>query len=195
MDSTKIISIIYISTFFLVLLINTIFQLKTGKNNLFNFSMKNKDGVYSLIIFSFTNIWFVEIFRNLFFPLNNFIFKNFFNHSVCKIFSAILFLLGIILYIRSLVDLNSEWVVGTNSKKVKQLVKKGIYSYTRNPIYIFFMIFYFSIFLLFGSIEMFLFFLVATIIFYRIILIEEKELEEKFKDEYLNYKKKVKRFV
>jgi protein-S-isoprenylcysteine O-methyltransferase Ste14 len=104
-------------------------------------------------------------------------------------------LFGIILYIRSLVDLNSEWVVGTNSQKVKRLVTKGIYSYTRNPIYIFFMIFYFSIFLLFGSIEMFLFFLVATFIFYRIILIEEKELEEKFKREYIDYKKRVKRFV
>ncbi len=195
MDLTKILSIIYISTFFLVVLINSLFKLKREKNHLFNFSLKNQDGVYSLIIFSFTNIFFFEIFRNIFFPFNDFIFKNFFNHFLFKIFSAILFLFGIILYIRSLVDLNSEWVVGTNSQKVKRLVTKGIYSYTRNPIYIFFMIFYFSIFLLFGSIEMFLFFLVATFIFYRIILIEEKELEEKFKREYIDYKKRVKRFV
>lgn len=147
-----------------------------------------------MIIFSLTNIWFFEVFRNILFPVNNLIFKNFLTHFVFKIFSAILFFIGIIIYIKSLIDLNSEWVVGTNSKKVKQLVKRGIYFYTRNPMYTFFIIFYFTIFLLFGSFEMFLFFILATFIFYRIILIEEKELEEKFKDEYIDYKKRIKRF-
>ncbi|MEO0234096.1 MAG: isoprenylcysteine carboxylmethyltransferase family protein [candidate division WOR-3 bacterium] len=179
----------------MVLLVNIIFKLKTEKNNIFNFSLKSKDGIYSFIIFSFTNIWIFEIFRNSFFPFDNILFKNFLTYSVFKIFSAILFLFGIIFYIRSLVDLNSEWVVGTDPKKVKQLVTTGIYSYTRNPIYIFFIIFYFSIFLLFGSIEMFLFFIAATFIFYRIVLIEEKELEKRFKGKYIDYKKKVKRFI
>uniref|UniRef100_A0A7C3J6K5 Isoprenylcysteine carboxylmethyltransferase family protein n=1 Tax=candidate division WOR-3 bacterium TaxID=2052148 RepID=A0A7C3J6K5_UNCW3 len=190
----KIFSIIFFSLFLLTVISNTIIKIKKEKIKPYNFDLKTNDGKLSFLIFVFTDSWIFEVFRNIFFYKDNFLFKDLIPFYFVKTLSSFIFIFGFIIYIISLFDLNSEWVIGTDSKKVKKLVKSGAYSLTRNPMYIFFIIFYFSVFLLIGSIEMLIFFLSSCIIFYLMILNEEKELEEKFKNEYLDYKSKVKRF-
>ena len=78
----------------------------------------------------------------------------------------------------------------------KRLIKTGIFAYTRNPIYISFILFHFSMFLVFENV---LYFLSSVGLFYWIsnfiIPVEEKHLKSKFGDEFERYCRAVKRWL
>ena len=81
----------------------------------------------------------------------------------------------------------------TNTDKI---IKTGIYAYSRNPIYLSFVLFHFGMFLTFENIMYFLsslglFFWLNNIV----IVEEEKFLENKFKDEFNRYCKSVKKWI
>ena len=107
-------------------------------------------------------------------------------------------IIGIILILAGIII----WLFAVVKSKITQeiidnkLVKTGIYSYIRHPIYSAFLLF--STGLIFLSQNIFLFFL--PIIYWIILTIgmkktEEKWLLEKFGDEYLEYSKEVNRFI
>ena len=78
----------------------------------------------------------------------------------------------------------------------KRLIKTGIYAYTRNPIYISFVLLHFSMFLIFENVVYFLSSIGLFIwIHHFVIKQEENYLTEKFGDEYLRYRKSVKRWL
>ena len=77
-----------------------------------------------------------------------------------------------------------------------KIIKTGIYAYSRNPIYLSFVLFHFGMFLTFENIMYFLsslglFFWLNNIV----IVEEEKFLENKFKDEFNRYCKSVKKWI
>ena len=77
-----------------------------------------------------------------------------------------------------------------------KIIKTGIYAYSRNPIYLSFVLFHLGMFLTFENV---MYFLCSIGLFYWldnfIIIEEEKYLNTKFKDEYKRYCKSVKRWV
>jgi len=78
----------------------------------------------------------------------------------------------------------------------KRLIKTGIFAYTRNPIYISFVLFHFSMFLIFGNVVYFLssiglFFWIDKVVIKK----EENFLNKKFGEEYLRYCNAVKRWI
>ena len=78
----------------------------------------------------------------------------------------------------------------------KEFVTSGLYKYLRNPMYVSYVIMYLGLFFIYGSWLLFFFTLLLLLPFINlvVIFIEEPELEKRFGDPYLEYKKKVKRW-
>ncbi len=77
-----------------------------------------------------------------------------------------------------------------------KIIKTGIYAYSRNPIYLSFVLFHFGMFLTFENI---VYFLCSLGLFFWlnnfVIAEEERFLEEKFKDEFHRYCQSVKKWI
>ncbi len=77
-----------------------------------------------------------------------------------------------------------------------KIIKTGIYAYSRNPIYLSFVLFHFGMFLTFENI---MYFLCSLGLFFwlnnYVIIEEEKYLESKFKDEFNRYCSSVKKWI
>ncbi len=78
----------------------------------------------------------------------------------------------------------------------ERIIKTGIFAYSRNPIYLSFVLFHFGMFLLFENTMNFLcslglFFWLNNFV----IVEEEKFLKSKFNDEYLRYCESVKKWI
>ena len=80
--------------------------------------------------------------------------------------------------------------------KTKRLIKTGIFAYTRNPIYIAFVLFHFSMFLTFENVVYFITSIgIAIWINSYVIKAEEEYLLSEFSDEYQRYMSSVKRWI
>ena len=78
----------------------------------------------------------------------------------------------------------------------KRIIKTGIFSYTRNPIYLAFVMFFISMFLVFENVMYFLSAVgLAFWLHNYVIQSEENFLLNKFPDEYDRYMKAVKRWI
>ena len=78
----------------------------------------------------------------------------------------------------------------------KKLVIKGLYKYTRNPIYIAYFLIFLGEFLLFGHILLFLYLLLAVIFFHTLVIYhEEPILKKRFGKSYHKYMEKVPRWI
>ena len=77
-----------------------------------------------------------------------------------------------------------------------KIIKTGIYAYSRNPIYLSFVLFHLGMFLTFENIVYFLSF-IGLFIWLNNFVIEEEEkfLKSKFKEEYIRYCESVKKWL
>ena len=82
------------------------------------------------------------------------------------------------------------------TSSTNRIIKTGIFAYTRNPIYLAFVIFLSSMFLVFENVMYFLSAIgLAIWLHHWVIKIEESFLQSKFGEEYVQYKKSVKRWL
>ena len=99
-----------------------------------------------------------------------------------------LIFLGAIVRIWCFIDLRSTW-------RIDHLVTSGIYGWTRNPIYLSFMVIILGVAL---ASEAWLGFAWATasiVTLYQLARVEESDLEKAFGDEYRRYRTRVPRFL
>ena len=81
-------------------------------------------------------------------------------------------------------------------KPTTAILSDGIYSISRNPVYVAMVIIYLGVVLIFNSLLMLIpLGLVLIAINFGVILREEKYLEQKFGAEYVDYKTKVRRWI
>jgi protein-S-isoprenylcysteine O-methyltransferase Ste14 len=90
--------------------------------------------------------------------------------------------------------------IGLNAREPFQtpstLVKEGPYRFSRNPIYLSIIIILIGLAILVGSLSIFIIALLLFIILWKwFVSWEEKKLEEAFGEEYLEYKKRVRRWL
>jgi protein-S-isoprenylcysteine O-methyltransferase Ste14 len=82
------------------------------------------------------------------------------------------------------------------AKPATSLQTTGIYSISRNPMYLGLVFIYLGLTFQFGNWwTIFLLPILIIVITYRVILPEERYLTRAFGDEYANYKKKVRRWI
>jgi len=102
---------------------------------------------------------------------------------------------GYAIYISALFSLGISWRLGIDEKKPGRLVTTGIYAITRNPMYIFFNLFFLGTFLINGTLIFLIFTIFAAINLHYQILGEEKFLEEVHGQPYRDYRSVTGRYL
>ena len=144
-----------------------------------------KIGIFTILVLVL-NIW-----SGLYFPLPN----NGFN-DIGLGFGWALYIAGLGLAIWAKLTMKKSWGVPAQHKKEVQsrLITGGPFKYTRNPIYLGFIMFLLGYGFLLQSYFTFLV-LIVIWYFYKSAEKEEKLLEKHFGKEYLKYKQNVPRFI
>tara|TARA_B100002052_G_C15724127_1_gene525559 strand:+ start:159 stop:617 length:459 start_codon:yes stop_codon:yes gene_type:complete len=128
--------------------------------------------------------------------IGEFIFPKYPLIYIINLFGIILIIISIVLFFSSR---NAFFAYDENPlphTDTEKIIKTGIYSYSRNPIYLSFVLFHFAMFLTFENI---MYFLCSIGLFFWlnnfVILEEEKYLKNKFNDEFDRYCKSVKKWM
>lgn len=113
-----------------------------------------------------------------------------------RIIGCIITALGILVFIVSVLQMKDNWRAGVSKEEKTNLVTSGIYKISRNPAFLGFDLMYIGI--LFTFFNWYL--LVATcfvlVLFHlQIVKVEEAFLIEIFGEEYIQYKKRVCRYI
>jgi protein-S-isoprenylcysteine O-methyltransferase Ste14 len=93
-----------------------------------------------------------------------------------RIAGVALIVLGLVVYVSALVALGDSWRVGFDREKPGQLVTGGIYAISRNPIYVFFILYFIGTFLINGNLIFLIFTILIALNAHYLILEEEKFL-------------------
>jgi len=113
-----------------------------------------------------------------------------------NLIGIIVLILSLALFFSSFSMFNSYKENPTPQSNTKRLIKTGIFAYCRNPMYLAFISFHFSMFLTFENVAYFLSAIGLFIwINHNVIPIEESYLKEKFGDEYERYVQAVKKWI
>jgi protein-S-isoprenylcysteine O-methyltransferase Ste14 len=118
------------------------------------------------------------------------------SHIALRIFGIIITAVGVLVFIISVIQMKDNWRAGVQREEKTSLVTTGIYSFSRNPAFLGFDMMYIGI--LFAFFNWYLCFATSfTLIFFhlQIVNVEEDFLIETFGNEYLEYRKKVCRYI
>jgi protein-S-isoprenylcysteine O-methyltransferase Ste14 len=140
--------------------------------------------IYGLILLRLTIVnstWIIE------YDLSDYIFLNYIGLT----FVSCGFILGIL----ALIAMKNSWRVGIKYDQKTDLVTTGIYKISRNPYFFSYDMLILGYILIFPSIVLFILYLTLVTIFHNMILEEEKYLQSVHGDSYLNYKRKVNRYL
>ncbi len=117
-------------------------------------------------------------------------------HIALRIIGVVITALGVMAFIISVVQMKDNWRAGVQREEKTNLVITGIYSISRNPAFLGFDLMYIGI--LFSFFNGYLCFATSfALVFFhlQIVNVEEEFLLEAFGQEYLEYKKKVCRYL
>lgn len=103
--------------------------------------------------------------------------------------------IGDIFFLISVIYMKDSWRAGIPEKDKTKLVTDGIYKFSRNPAFVGFDFMYIGVLLMFFNIGTLLLSLFSIVMLHLQILQEEKYMAKTFGEEYLEYKKKVFRYI
>ena len=108
---------------------------------------------------------------------------------------VVLGVLGDTVFIISVLTMRDNWCAGVAEDAKTELVTEGIYQYSRNPAFLGFDLVYIGILLMFFNTGLFeITLLVILLLHLQIVNVEEDFLIATFGQEYVEYRKKVKRY-
>jgi protein-S-isoprenylcysteine O-methyltransferase Ste14 len=93
-----------------------------------------------------------------------------------KIAGAILVVVAFVLFISALRALGNSWRLGIDEHRHGELITDGVYAFTRNPIYLFFDLYFVGTFLMNGALIFLIFAVLAAVNLHYQILQEEEVL-------------------
>ena len=128
--------------------------------------------------------------------IGEFIFPNYPLIYILNLIGVMLLIISTIIFFSSINAFSAHDENPLPQTDTDKIIKTGIYAYSRNPIYLSFVLFHFGMFLTFENIMYFLcslglFFWINNYVIYE----EEKFLQNKFKDEFKRYCKSVKKWI
>jgi len=130
-------------------------------------------------------IWYLfELFTNQYAAQNNLQFT----------IHVVLILLGLLITVISIINLGKSTRLGLPREET-ELKTHGLFSYSRNPIYVAFLMLSLATVISTLSIVALLLFIYSTVVYHLIILGEERFLEGRFGPAYIEYKTKVRRYL
>lgn len=109
---------------------------------------------------------------------------------------VVIALIGDGVFICSVLTMRDNWRAGVAENDKTELVTKGIYRISRNPAFLGFNLVYLGILLMFFNLVLFFISLLASLMIHlQIVNVEEDFLVSEFGEDYINYKKKVCRYL
>ncbi len=128
--------------------------------------------------------------------IGEFIFPKYPLFYILNLFGLLIIILMVIVFFSSRNAFNVHEEKLLPQTETNKIIKTGIYAYSRNPIYLCFVLFHLGMFLTFENIMYFLcsiglFFWLNNFVIYE----EEKYLKDKFGDEFERYCNSVKRWI
>lgn len=121
--------------------------------------------------------------------------KELFKNEVVGWFGVILCLLGLSLFLYSLISFGKSFRVGIDEDKPGALITTGAFAISRNPIYSAFALVLLGEFLIYPNWILLLYLTVGIWVFNRQVLLEEQSLRKTYGEEYDRYCKKVRRYL
>lgn len=117
-------------------------------------------------------------------------------HTYIRVLGLCVGVIGTAVFIISVLTMRDSWRAGVSKTDKTELVTDGIYQISRNPAFLGFDLVYIGILLAFFNWPLFAASLLAVIMFHlQIVNVEEDFLIETFGDEYLAYRRKVRRYL
>lgn len=102
---------------------------------------------------------------------------------------------GVAFFIAGMLTMKDSWRAGIPEKRETALVKEGIYRISRNPAFVGFDLMYIGILAMFPNLWHLAAVILTVLLFHRQILGEERFLESAFGEEYLAYRRNVRRYL
>ena len=97
--------------------------------------------------------------------------------------------------IASLIGLRDSWRVGVMEHQQTDLIEKGIYSFSRNPYFLSYLIMFVAYTVLLQNIILLVLSLVGSVMIYLMVLKEERHLTALHGEKYLQYQERVPRYI
>lgn len=105
-------------------------------------------------------------------------------------------MLGDVIFVISVLTMRDSWRAGVSETDKTELVTDGIYQISRNPAFLGFDLVYIGVLLMFFNWILFVVSIFAMVMFHlQIVNLEEDFLTTAFGEEYLEYKRKVNRYL
>ena len=103
---------------------------------------------------------------------------------------------GVVTFALSLISFGNSFRMGIDTEKPDKLITNGIFSISRNPIYVAFILFFVGLILAYSNLAFIvILFGVYIPILHRQIIREEDFLKVHYGEDYSNYAKKVRRYL
>ena len=103
--------------------------------------------------------------------------------------------ISLTLTIISQITMSNSWRIGIDLDKKTELITMGIFNYSRNPIFLGMVLFMCGIFLVTPNVLILMIVLLGFILIEFQVRLEEEFLEKQFGEEYIKYKKEVRRYI
>jgi protein-S-isoprenylcysteine O-methyltransferase Ste14 len=155
--------------------------------------------VIVLVLFISVNIWSLSVvmtslsWSEQFLPA--FLRWRLIDATILRLLGMLLVVLGFGIFILALRHLGDSWRLGIDEKTPGKLVTTGIYALSRNPVYVFFDLYFLGTFLINGMLLFLLFFALVAVILHYQILQEERFLARTYGAEYEAYRASTGRYV
>lgn len=161
-----------------------------------------RNGVHRLItllIFLGTNLWvfvmLLHTFGGTMRVLPATLSRPLFGSLSIRMIGLGLVVLGFVIFIVSMIHLGDSWRLGIDEKTPGELVTWGIYALSRNPIYVFFDLYFFGVFLLNGTLVLLIFAVLGAVSLHLQTLEEERFLSRIYGQAYESYRARTARYV
>ncbi|MGZ5436980.1 MAG: methyltransferase family protein [Pyrinomonadaceae bacterium] len=112
-----------------------------------------------------------------------------------RIAGVVLVSVGLIIFALAFFNFGDSWRMGIDRKGAGRLVTKGIFTITRNPIYVFFGLWFIGTFLINGTMIFLVFAVLAIAVLHWQILREEEFLKKRYGEAYETYRKTTPRYL
>jgi protein-S-isoprenylcysteine O-methyltransferase Ste14 len=200
MDFFDLFQLLYVGLFLVIFVARTISAILKG-NNPFSLGV-GKKGVHAVIELSllvFLSIWVSEVFKYALGSSRHippgFLHQPLFASLPLQYAGAVINLLGMVIFICALRAFRESWRMGIDKRNPGDLITRGIFGLSRNPIFLFIDLYFWGTFMIYPT----PFFLVMAVLTFGVlhyqILKEERFLREQYGDAYAAYAAKTGRYL
>jgi protein-S-isoprenylcysteine O-methyltransferase Ste14 len=120
--------------------------------------------------------------------------QQFFHSEAVSWIGVFLCLVGVVLFLWSLLSFGRSFRVGIDTDRPDKLVTTGVFAFSRNPIYVAFLTVLVGQFLIFPNWILLVYLAAGAGLFHRQVLREEAYLKGHYGSEYSNYTARVRRY-